>query len=873
MAGEKNTGEERNRDATKPIRNAYLGAQAAKSQSGNTRSTPGATQKAAVENNKSGQRNTGSSTQTNSGHAKVGTDSQSTSAHVSTGKNSDPTQSGHVRVGQGHTSEPSEHVKVGKGHASEPSEHVRVGQEAGAASEHVRTGQDAGIATSEHVRIGQDGSAGQSYHARVKNDNSPGSGSAAAVGGAAGKKQADTGTPNVRTSHGGSPGQSNTGSGPVASTSRGIPIQNASGQNLRDLPQRRAMIQAKKGQKIRVNGRTVQDIKGITPGRVRIRNVARAGLGAAAVSILANTGDETTDQILAVTGGAAIKAGSTIRDVGAGALKRAGERRVARAKARVTTTKRQYRLASINGTTKAVVKGNVLSHSKAKVATPGTQAAKLSARVNNKAIRTLQIKRTRQANRLQNKIVRRTKSAAKRGAEAARAAASAAKRTAKAAIRIADKVSKLVALIAKSIFAAVGAIIPVAGLAAGIAFFLIGALFVMYMAVVNGMTARFQQASASGITEDQWAVFEYLTSRGFGAAQTCAIMGNISQECDWDYKTVDTSGGALAIGLLQWTNNSDSNQATELQEFCAAHGYDYLSIQGQLEFFLETYNNAPARDNLTMYYHPNMATYRGYWDKDSCERFEAEEDIVELTWQFYHEYEGPTNQTYEATDPSDWNERDNPTKPSWDRRVTEAIKFYAIFSCVYDNSTLANAAVSYAWPTEDESRGNDGTPLYRALKPAVMPDDDQPYLFQSCDRGVCTAVRWSGADDNFPTGSTVDQDAYLQSHPELWQFVGTYDTSYELLMPGDIIITTPDRKGTKHGHIMLFVGHEAVNQKYPGNEGEFVHASYGNNSRSPAIGKSKYDPGRFGQGYHIYRYIGTYSGSYKNVVIAGAGES
>ena len=177
-----------------------------------------------------------------------------------------------------------------------------------------------------------------------------------------------------------------------------------------------------------------------------------------------------------------------------------------------------------------------------------------------------------------------------------------------------------------------------------------------------------------------------------------------------------------------------------------------------------------------------------------------------------------------------------------------------------DNSSLAAAAVAYAWETEAMGNGNNGTQLYQAVHDAMFPGD--PW-YQSCDRGVATAVVWSGADDNFPVGATSQQDAYLaeQAGKGLWEFVGEYDTVSDQLQPGDICITTSARRGTEHGHIIMYVGNEAIQQKYPGASGEFVSASY--ETRSPGCGSeiSYY----LGDGYHVYRYVGDYSGTKKNL--------
>jgi len=182
-----------------------------------------------------------------------------------------------------------------------------------------------------------------------------------------------------------------------------------------------------------------------------------------------------------------------------------------------------------------------------------------------------------------------------------------------------------------------------------------------------------------------------------------------------------------------------------------------------------------------------------------------------------------------------------------------------------DNSSLAAAAVSFAWETKEMGENNEGTELYRAVKDAVYPGD---WIYQSCDRGVATAVAWSGADDNFPVGDTATQDSYLQrssNNNKLWMFVGKYDQHYTELKPGDILVTTAKRrseargKTMNHGHIVMYVGKEEVQKKYPNSDAEFVSASY--EDRSPGCGDHPKD--YIGDGYYLYRYIGNYSGSKK----------
>lgn len=178
-----------------------------------------------------------------------------------------------------------------------------------------------------------------------------------------------------------------------------------------------------------------------------------------------------------------------------------------------------------------------------------------------------------------------------------------------------------------------------------------------------------------------------------------------------------------------------------------------------------------------------------------------------------------------------------------------------------DNGTLADAAVAYAYENYDLGRGNDGTQLYRAVHDAMYPGD--PW-YQSCDRGVACAVVWSGADDDFPAGATGTQLNYMRSHPEKWKELGPLSSCVDSLEPGDILITDPD------GHIVMYVGNEAVRKKYPNSDATIVSASL--NTRSPGCGSegaSYYVTGD-GRYYVAFRYVGSYDGQKKNLYTGSA---
>lgn len=184
-----------------------------------------------------------------------------------------------------------------------------------------------------------------------------------------------------------------------------------------------------------------------------------------------------------------------------------------------------------------------------------------------------------------------------------------------------------------------------------------------------------------------------------------------------------------------------------------------------------------------------------------------------------------------------------------------------------DNSDLATAAVSLAWPYKDDSRGNDGTYLYIWLKDEIFPGD--PY-YASCDRGAATSIRWSGTDDTFPVGAVQQQLAYAATSPKWSQVPWGGDES--LLQPGDVLM----RFDSEVSHIKTYVGAEAptevwgVGKHQPG--ATIMHSSLG----GPVFGRSPGLDNTYGgsagtQTYTVWRSNGAEaSSSYASLIPPGS---
>lgn len=187
----------------------------------------------------------------------------------------------------------------------------------------------------------------------------------------------------------------------------------------------------------------------------------------------------------------------------------------------------------------------------------------------------------------------------------------------------------------------------------------------------------------------------------------------------------------------------------------------------------------------------------------------------------------------------------------------------ALQSCTkaqnYDNSSAAAAAISYAYETEEESKGNNGTKLWQTVFQNIFPGDAN---YMSCDRTVATALRWSGTDEEIPAGDCPALISYFSSSDK-WEKVGlSHDLEEKDLKPGDIII--------RSSHVIMYVGNELVKQKYPNSNGNMVSGSLG--ERSPGVGShiEYYLKGGAGESYYtVYRCVKPDNGTkYKD---AGAG--
>lgn len=316
------------------------------------------------------------------------------------------------------------------------------------------------------------------------------------------------------------------------------------------------------------------------------------------------------------------------------------------------------------------------------------------------------------------------------------------------------------------------------------------------------------------------------------------------------------------IGLFGFTGP----QGNALVDYAAAGNKDWWDFELQMAFIIDD-TGGYSRANLVRQWiidgEDDVAAATSWWNinfEGNASNFRIAERTA-YAQQWYNKLKGTTGDTEFAQSVIGLADSIAGGSAAGSKAASETDKC-ASAKKSFDNNDLARAAVAYAYETVDEGRGNNGTQLYTFVHDAVAPGDD---WYMSCDRGVATAVRWTDYDDDFPMGATDQQDAFCQMNSTQWEMVGEFgnDIMYEDLQPGDILITTAARRGRTHGHIVIYVSNEVVQEKYPGSDASFVSASY--KERSP--GCETWVSGKFyGQGYYVYRCTQPdNSGLYKDI--------
>lgn len=311
----------------------------------------------------------------------------------------------------------------------------------------------------------------------------------------------------------------------------------------------------------------------------------------------------------------------------------------------------------------------------------------------------------------------------------------------------------------------------------------------------------------------------------------------ILADYDSSYKNKYPNIKRLGLGLGQWTDTEDgATRNTDLREYAKSVNKEWYDMDTQLGYmvgadgaysdrlktFIDTYQDRSV-DDCVVWFLDNWEGVSG--DKLALRQAAAGTIAVKLkSMEPDQAYGNSILAAAGAAAGSGHNKAKASAMEDCDGRTTGN----------YDNSSLAKAMVSFSYKTQAEGNGNNGTDLYQKLHKAIFPGD---IYFMSCDRGVATAVRWSGSDDTFPVGPTATQYEYMKNSDK-WKEVSEFGGGdWSKLLPGDVVITTGD------GHICMYVGNAAIKEKYPDAPDSYDICSASYMERSPGCGVGQYEFG------------------------------
>lgn len=352
-------------------------------------------------------------------------------------------------------------------------------------------------------------------------------------------------------------------------------------------------------------------------------------------------------------------------------------------------------------------------------------------------------------------------------------------------------------------------------------------------------------------------LYNWLVNNGETNAENQAygILANMYRECGYNPASLE-SGQIIAstdysslsahkkgIGLVQWTN-----LGAELATYFETNSLPWDALESQLRLFIDgndplfarTVEYANTSDEmsdtqcdikfLTLYERPaaEYVTQRTN---------EAAQDIAKVRLDVqHHASTSPTGDdaivtdllTYAASLTAGAGEGAGLTTHQSNANCYEIGK--------YDNSSIANAAVSFAWKTTSQSYNN-GTAKYIQVCNNIHGAN---VYYKACDRAVTAAVAWSGSDDDMATCWGVQGIYNHVTTSDKWTTVGKVQFGADGLPtncePGDILLVTAADRGKEHGHVVIYVGNETIQEFYPGSDGTANCVSASFDERSAACG-------------------------------------
>lgn len=135
--------------------------------------------------------------------------------------------------------------------------------------------------------------------------------------------------------------------------------------------------------------------------------------------------------------------------------------------------------------------------------------------------------------------------------------------------------------------------------------------------------------SADAVSKKDNVFYSLKNDLGLSTAAACGIMANIERESEFDSRNVHIdSNGLLSGGLCMW----NGGRFRSLKNFCNNNGYDYLSVEGQIEYL---------KHELSSSYYKHIYNYLKNVSNNSSGAYDAA-----YYWCYY--FEIPANRSSAA---------------------------------------------------------------------------------------------------------------------------------------------------------------------------------------------------------------------------------
>lgn len=344
-----------------------------------------------------------------------------------------------------------------------------------------------------------------------------------------------------------------------------------------------------------------------------------------------------------------------------------------------------------------------------------------------------------------------------------------------------------------------------------------------------GGTAGTTERGFIGSTNDE-RIWYWLKGEGLSDVQVAGIMGNFAVESGYSPTRQETgktwpTGG---WGLAQWTATRRIALRDSLTDELTPYynddygGYLESALGGQHPDISEEINlkllehelNFMVQESKTRTVSTNVALL-GYGEKgaNEWETLKQQTTLQDAVVFWHNNYEvssqSPEQVLLTRIDPAKA-ALENFGSSGQGTNVTFASNGCAIITGATGTAgAIISKVKEFAWPrsTVGESYNNQATQAYQDAVAQFFPG--QSYGDQTladCTYYVATTMRASGADPNFPLGTTAIRE-YLLNNQDKYEII--YNPKASDLRPGDILQHTKSgcsSYGCWSGHIMFYTG-------------------------------------------------------------------